>query len=213
MANHVTNRITLIGNKSIKQLAREINRRFMADKKKHKDEEENSSVGRVLYGLSGEDAELNMSTTGSAWVYVDGPWDENPPLRLISSWSPINGVQDFILENCAKLDPNVIVINEYSDESALFIGCRVVVSRKGKVVEFVEQEDTSNYTLVDEDYSDDDEENSENDDEQDDRDPDSITWDELWSMLDDLKINLIGELAMSDTRFNKEKILKMIEDM
>jgi hypothetical protein len=218
MANHVTNRFTLIGNKSINKLTTEILRRFMADRKKYKDESQEAGVGRVLYGLSGEEAELTMSTTGAQWVYVEGPWEERPPLRMISAWNPVSGIQDHILIHAAKLDPNVIVINEYSDESASFIGCRIVQLKNGEILEYIEHEDTSELTIVDnedddEDYGEDDGENDDDSgsDEQEVREPGTLTWDELWFKLDDLKFKLVDGIVNDNPSHTKEKLLKLMD--
>lgn len=196
MANHVTNRITLLGNSAIKKLFNEMVSRFKIDLSRTRNIDDNGSIGRVLYGLKGEEAKLGYQETGANWVYVEEPLESDEPLRFISAWNPIPKLQDYILRHASMLDPNVIVINDYSEETARFIGCRIVTIFNGRKIEFIEHEDTSDITLVDDES---------------DKDSDSMTWDEFWARLDELKLKLIDEIVEDIPIHTKEELLKLLD--
>ena len=207
MANHVTNRITILGNSAIKSLVKEMIHRFELDLARNKGIDDNGCVGRVLYGLKEGQAKIGFEVTGSNWVYVEGPFEIDKPFRFISAWSTVGQLQDYILTHAAKLDKNVIVINEYSEETARFIGCRIVQLHQGNILEYIEHEDTSGLTIVEDEYPDDDEDQ----DDENDREPGETTWDDLWSQLDDMKLNLIDEVVKDNPSHNKEKLLQMMK--
>ena len=143
MANFVTNRITLIGNSAIKELAKEINRRFNADSELSKNYSDTSQVGRLLYGLSGEEVYLSKALNAK-WVYPDLPLDEEEPFRLISGWRPVFEIQSHILKYASTLDPNVIVYMEYDDESPNFVGISYITLENDTIIEFDIETDLTN---------------------------------------------------------------------
>jgi len=150
MANFVTNRIRLIGNESIKQLAVEINKRFTEDCKKNGYQTDTSSVGRILYGYEGDKAYLS-DEMDAKWAHLDGPMDDWEPLRLISGWRALTQIQDHILWYAAKLDPKVIVYMEYEDEMPNFVGARYVLLDDSEIQSFESEIETRNYAVVSED--------------------------------------------------------------
>ena len=150
MANFVTNRIRLIGNESIKQLAVEINKRFTEDCKKNGYQTDTSSVGRILYGYEGGKAYLS-DEMDAKWAHLDGPMDDWEPLRLISGWRALTQIQDHILWYAAKLDPKVIVYMEYEDEMPNFVGARYVLLDDSEIQSFESEIETRNYAVVSED--------------------------------------------------------------
>ena len=108
MANIVTNRIRLIGNKSITELAEEINRRFAVDYEQNNSEIDSTIVGRILYGFDDERAHLT-DQIAAKWVYVNAQLEDWEPLRLVSgNWS-VKEIQDHILLHASKIDSKVIV--------------------------------------------------------------------------------------------------------
>ena len=150
MANFVTNRIRLIGNESIKQLAVEINKRFTEDCKKNGYQTDTLSVGRILYGYEGDKAYLS-DEMDAKWAHLDGPMDDWEPLRLISGWRALTQIQDHILWYAAKLDPKVIVYMEYEDEMPNFVGARYVLLDDSEIQSFESEIETRNYAVVSED--------------------------------------------------------------
>jgi len=149
MANFVTNRIRLIGNDSIKQLAEEINLRFTEDCQKNRYQTDTSCVGRILYGYEGDKACLS-DEMDAKWVYLDGPMDDWEALRLISGWSAVTQIQDHILWYAAKLDPKVILYMEYEDEKPNFVGARYVLLDDSEIKSFESEIETRNFTVVSE---------------------------------------------------------------
>ena len=152
MANFVTNRISLIGNYAIKELSKEINRRFNEDCRLNNNYSDTSQVGRLLFGLSGDAAYLS-DKLDAKWVHVDGGLGEDEALRLISGWRPVFEIQNQILECAYKLDPHVIVYMEYDDEMPNFIGVSYATLEKGSIIEFdIEKELRGWLVAYDSDY-------------------------------------------------------------
>jgi hypothetical protein len=191
MANHVTNQIRLIGNKSIKNLAKEINRRFAIDFEENDSEIDGTIVGRILYGFEDERANLT-NQIAAKWVHVNALLDEWEPLRLISgNWS-VKEVQDHILLHASKIDPKVIVYMEYSDEMPNFVGARYVLFWENEIQSFEAEFDFSNSNVVDDDDLEDAvEENSKTKEFE-----KVLNWDGVWDLLGEQQ--LIAYKAMTD---------------
>jgi hypothetical protein len=179
MSNYVTNQISLIGNAAIADLSREINRRLNLDRSESANQDEFGSIGRVLYGLDGEAARLDHQRLGASWVSVDGPLDLSEPIRLISPSLPVDGLQDHILRCAAKIDLDVIVVNEYFDEGPMFIGCRVARMNGVHLKNLRKALDTSNLNIVDGDEADDS------------FDEFTKSWPDLMDIIDDFKRTLL----------------------
>ena len=154
MANLVTNRIRLIGNKSIINLAKEINRRFAVDFEGNDSEVDTTIVGRILYGFDDERAHLS-SLIAAKWVYVNALLEEWEDLRLVSGNWAVKEIQDHILLHASKIDPKVIVYMEYSDEMPNFIGARYVLLDNNKIQAFEAEFDFASSNVVDDDELDD----------------------------------------------------------
>lgn len=189
MANFVTNRIRLIGNEAIQQLAQEINRRFSEDQKKNNFQTDTTSVGRILYGLEGDEAYL-ADEMNAKWVHPDGPFAEWEPLRLISGWRPVTEIQDHILWYAAKLDPKVIVYMEYDDEMPNFIGARYVLLDDSEIQSFESELDTTTFGVVSEDEVDDYIEKNKTTGEFE----KIISWDQLWDLLYQQQFNAFKKM-------------------
>jgi len=178
MANFVTNRITLIGNDAIKELSREINRRFNEDSHLNNDYSDTSQVGRLLFGLFGDAAYLS-DKLNAKWVHVDGGLGEDEPLRLISGWRPVFEIQSHILECASKIDPHVIVYMEYDDEMPNFVGVSYITLEDDEIIEFDIETDLSNCLVAyDGDYEDEFARNQEtNEYEQ------VLNWEDVWEIV------------------------------
>lgn len=150
MANLVTNRIRLIGNRSITDLAKEINRRFSIDFEKNDSEIDSTIVGRILYGFEDDRAHLS-NQIAAKWVYVNALLEEWEDLRLVSgNWS-VKEIQDHILVHAAKIDPKVVVFMEYSDEMPNFVGARYVLLDNDEIQSFEAEFDFTHCNVVDDD--------------------------------------------------------------
>lgn len=199
MANFVTNYIRLIGNKSIEQLAIEINKRFTEDCKKNNYQTDTTSVGRILYGYEGDKAYLS-DEIDAKWVHLDGPLEDWEPLRLISGWRPIFEIQDHILLHATKLDPKVIVYMEYDDEMPNFVGARYILLDKGEIQSFESEIDTSNLGVVSEDEVEEyiKQNNETNDFEK------IVTWDDIWGLLHQQQSNAF-EAMLNEYKWAKDE--------
>ncbi|MEA9569125.1 hypothetical protein [Polynucleobacter sp. AP-Nickl1-40-C4] len=178
----MTNRISLIGNDAIKELAKEINRRFNEDCRLNNNYSDTSQVGRLLFGLSGDAAYLS-DKLDAKWVHIDGGLDEDEPLRLISGWRPVFEIQNQILECASKLDPHVIVYMEYDDEMPNFIGVSYVTLKKGDIIEFNMQKDLSSWLVAyDGDYDEAFNENLTSKEHE-----EVLRWEEVWELMGDMR--------------------------
>lgn len=118
MATFTENRLNLIGRDQITKLAKEINRRFLMDMKS-RSSNQNTAVGRILYGLSGDQAELTDSAIkgGRSITYIDETnWRSSNALSFVVVNSDACQVQDHIARCAATIDPNVVVSNLIRDE-------------------------------------------------------------------------------------------------
>ena len=129
MANFVSNRIKLFGNKHIDDLVAEIQKRIRADINKTNEREDLSLVERIFYGRDHSDIKWSYENIGSKWIYpsMDGVDDE---LVFITGGEPALGFQDHILKCASKVDPKVIVRLQYDDEMPNFVGARYVLIDK-----------------------------------------------------------------------------------
>jgi hypothetical protein len=150
MANLVTNRIRLIGNRAIADLAKEINRRFAIDYERNNSEIDSTIVGRVLYGYE-DDRALLTNQIAAKWVYVNALLEDWEPLRLVSGNWPVKEIQNHILLHASKIDPKVIVYMEYDDEMPNFVGARYVLFDNKKIQSFEAEFDFSHCNVVDDD--------------------------------------------------------------
>jgi len=189
MANFVTNRISLIGNEAIKELSREINRRFNEDCRLNNNYSDTSQVGRLLFGLSGDDAYLS-DKLDAKWVHVDGGLDEDEPLRLISGWRPVFEIQNQILDCASKLDPHVIVYMEYDDEMPNFIGVSYATLEKGSIIEFdIEKELRGWLVTFDSDYEEAFKANLVSKEYE-----EVLRWEEVWDLMSDMRLEAFAAL-------------------
>jgi hypothetical protein len=189
MANFVTNRIRLIGNESIRQLAKEINRRINLESAKNNNAQDLSIVGKVLYGYDDEDASLSEEIEAK-WVHPDGQMAEADPLRLVSGWAPVKEIQEHILWHAFQLDPKVIVYMEYDDEAPNFIGARYALIDDYDVYTFESEVDTSDMKVCFEDELEEQLEKNKLTQEYE----KVIDWDGLWNMLYEQQLNAYNQM-------------------
>lgn len=139
MATFTENRLNLIGNIYITDLVREINQRFQADAKS-RNAEQNTSVGRILYGLEGSEADLTDSAIvgGRSIKYIDETnWRSSNALSFVVVNADACKVQDHIARCAAKIDPHVVVSNHIRDEYYRDATFRYVRICDGQLHEFV----------------------------------------------------------------------------
>lgn len=190
MANQVTNRIRLIGNELIKNLAEEINRRFAVDFEQNDSEIDSTIVGRVLYGLEDEQAVLT-DKIAAKWVYVNSLIEDWEPLRLVSGNWAVKEIQDHILLHASKIDSKVIVYMEYDDEMPNFVGARYVLLDNGKIQSFESEFDFSNSKVVEDDELEEaiDENSNTKEYER------VVNWDGVWDLLAEQQLIAFKQMA------------------
>lgn len=139
MATFTENRLNLIGRDQITKLAKEINRRFLMDMKS-RSADRNTAVGRILYGLSGDQADLTDSAIkgGRSITYLDETnWRSSNALSFVVVNADACLVQDHVAKCAASIDPNVVVANLIRDEYFREATFRYVRIRDGEVQEYI----------------------------------------------------------------------------
>jgi hypothetical protein len=180
MANNVTCRILLIGNESINQLNDQIKQRISDDILINTDFDDIYRVGRIFYGRSNEDEPLGYDEVGAKWIYDDQGYGG---LGFVSGWDPVYKFQDYLALHASKLDPKVIVLMEYEDESPEFVGARYALMNSGNVVGYESKTDLSDILVTDQSSLDD--EMNENNETGNYRE--IILWEDLTSKIDECK--------------------------
>jgi hypothetical protein len=175
MANDVRNFIRFIGNEKVSACMREINERLRNDSSPG-DSYGTGAVGRVLYGLEGNDAFLSYDEIGGKWIYYE--YADDDKLMFVTGWRAATIFQDYLLSRVVQLDPNAIVVMDYDDEMPNFIGVRYVLMDDSEIQVFESELDTSDLTVVGLD----DVEETENRHRLDGDDSKVIAWDDLWAM-------------------------------
>lgn len=150
MRDAVDNIISLVGNKNIEWLKKEMHDRIWAEHTKNDAFYDYTSVGKVLYGLPNEKAELGEEQISSDWICLAEGFDGGE-LRFDTCGIPPYKLQDYILMHAAKLDPKVIVGMVYQHENDYFVGARYVALKDGAICSCEERLETYNYRVVDED--------------------------------------------------------------
>lgn len=150
MRDAVDNIITLIGNEKISWLEKEMHERIWAEHTKNDSYYDYTSVGKVLYGRSGDEARLGEKDISSDWICLAEGFDGGD-LRFDSCGIPPYKLQDYILMHAAKLDPKVIIGMIYQHENDYFVGARYVALKDGAICSCEERLETYNYRVVDED--------------------------------------------------------------
>jgi len=147
MRDAVDNIISLAGNKSIEWLEKEMHDRIWAEHTKNDAIYDYTSVGKVLYGLPNEKAELGQEEISSDWICLAEGFDGGE-LRFDTCGIPPYKLQDYILMHAAKLDPKVIVGMVYQHENDYFVGARYVALKDGTICSCEERLETYGYRVV-----------------------------------------------------------------
>jgi hypothetical protein len=155
MSEAVTSTFTFYGNEKIRDLEKEIIRRFKDDYDKGhaKDDDKYTAVTRILYGMSKEDQFNSWELLGAYGCWYFGSTNK---FELESKNVPPEKLQDHIAEYCSKLDPNVAIQMDYRGYTPQIIGTRIVSFDKKKGILAQKEEETNmDYWYCDEDDIDD----------------------------------------------------------
>ena len=199
MANFVKCRFVLIGNKAIDNLVEEMVRRISEDRKINTKHADISRVGRLFYGLEGDEAFLSNELVGAKWIHDDRDYDG---LSFVGGWRPVRGFQDHLLKYASILDPKLIILMEYEDESPNFVGARYVLMKDGQITEYEYELDMGD-TLVtfESDLEDAKAENKESKEYE-----QIILWEDLY-----IKTKVCREIAFTDMKEENSWIPKKFE--
>ena len=187
MANDVRNFIRFIGNEKVSACMYEIDKRLNDDADPN-DTYKLGKVGRVLYGLKGDDAFLSYEEIGGKWIYYEYLDDEK--LMFVTGWRAATVFQDYLLSRLVQLDPNVIVAMTYDDEGPNFIGVRYVLMDDSEIQVFENELDTSDFTVVGLGEV----EETEKQHQLDGNYSKVIAWDDLWDTQSELLANTYDQL-------------------
>ena len=199
VANFVKCRFVLIGNKSIDNLVEEMMKRIHEDRKINVEYADTSRVGRLFYGLEGNEALLSDEVVGAKWIHDDQDYDG---LSFVGGWNPVRGFQDHILKYASKLDPKLIILMEYEDESPNFVGARYILMKDGQIAEYEYELDmTDTLVTFESDFEDAKAENEESKEYE-----QIILWEDLY-----IRTKVCREIAFTDMREENPWIPKKFE--
>lgn len=175
----------MFGNQAVKDLTGEVNRRLsLCDAQ--------TGVGEVLYGLTHDKAQDIERLTGSRWVDLGSTSDfgDADQLLFTSDTTP-EKLENHLVWFYSKIDPDVVLCNQYDSEDGSYVGVRFKIVRKGKIFSFHRHKENSS-TIADEFE----------------KNEDEISWDDLWEMQDDLyrksRAELVAEFSFADLYIRKK---------
>lgn len=187
MANNVRNVIRFLGNDKVQECLKEIVLRLRSDNASN-DPHGMGTIGRVLYGLSGDEAFLSYDEIGGKWIYFE--YEDDERLTVVTGWDPARNFQDYLLEKIITLDPNVIIAMEYDDESPRFVGVRYVLMDGDEIQSYEREFDASEIMFVaDNEIEETLEELESNGD-----DTEVLSWEDLWEKQHQLLVEAYDEL-------------------
>jgi hypothetical protein len=165
--------ISLYGNKGVEEITAEANRRL----------EQYSAIDGVpcvFWGESPGASHDHLKLTGSEYVhYAFGEWGEEEQLCFKSSTTIPEKLENHLVWFYSKIDPNVLLVNEYDSELGSFVGVRYKLVEGGKIITFANHQDVISEVVYDI--------NEESPHDQ-------ITWDDFWDIQSDLKVAAVQNL-------------------
>jgi hypothetical protein len=147
VANYVLNKFFILGDTTVTAVDHEIVRRLNDDRRAAGGTDNGTAVGRLFFGLTGDEAHAGYELTGSLKVYVDDYIKDGSSICFSSSGVPIFKLQDYIAKSIATLGSPVIVVNKYIEECPMFYGVRVTVVCEDEFEVYEFQEDARNILI------------------------------------------------------------------
>lgn len=186
MANWVSNKVSIDGNETVTATFKEIQRRLWKDSRDTDGRNDTTAIGRILYGHDADSAHEIFGAMQTKWIFPREIDCKSAEIDFVSAWFEVNEFQDYLTQHLAIVDPTVIVINDYTDESAVFFGMRCTWFENGALQQSVDEIETSEFTIVaDDDTSSDAELREQN----------AVTWEALQQLREQMKFNVLNELA------------------
>ena len=143
MANHIENNIII--QNSNEEVLNEIKRVFQPA-----DGEWDVHSELLVQRVFGEDAPSEydrgwyLENCGAKWLYgsIEDDSPDEPIVRIISAWDPINGFIERLASNLRKIKSDVIIHNSFEDEGYNFAGV-YYASEEYDDVEWVDMDEHS----------------------------------------------------------------------
>ena len=126
MGMSVTSRLTISGNDQVKKFVKKLNQDFINDYKKNGSRNE-TSRRRIIYNHPLEIANWLSSSENTKRIYF---MDESSfrsienSITFVSQGSTIEELQDYLLITLSRLDPWVLICNQYYNDSLSSITTR-----------------------------------------------------------------------------------------
>lgn len=173
MADFGRNFIDLFGNQAVQDLTAEVNRRLKAC-------DPDTAVGEVLYGIAFENSKVCREKTSSEWVEPadSGEFGGDDQLCFKSDTEIPEKLENHLVWFYSKIDPDVVLCNNYDNEYGHFVGVRYKIVRNGRIFTFARHLSIGETVVYEVDP---------------DSDEDQITWEEVWDLQND-----IGQAARSE---------------
>lgn len=173
MADFGRSFIDLYGNQAVKDLTSEVNRRLDSG-------DPNTAIAEVFYGIAFENSKVCYDKTGSAWVVPadSGEFGGGDQLCFKSDTDIPEKLENHLVWFYSKIDPDVVLCNNYDNEYGHFVGVRYKIVRNGRIFTFARHLSIGETVVYEIDP---------------DSDEDQITWEEVWNLQHD-----IGQAARSE---------------
>ena len=166
--------ISIYGNAKTKEITAEANSKLEMF-------EPSDGVPCVFWGMTPACPQNHLKLTGSDFVhYAFGEWGDENQLCFKSSTTIPEKLENHLVWFYSKVDPNVLLVNEYDSEQGSFVGVRFKVVENGKIRTY------GRHRVVNEDVVFEIDEDSMFE---------QITWEQLWDMQHDLARDAVNELV------------------
>ena len=143
--------------------------------------EPSDGVPCVFWGMAPSSNHDYFRLTGSDYVYYAfGEWGDADQLCFKSSTTIPEKLENHLVWFYSKVDPNVLLVNEYDSEQGSFVGVRYKVVEKGKIHTYGKHRVVNEDVVfkIDEDSA-----------------FDQITWEQFWEIQQDLSREAVNELV------------------
>ncbi len=120
MENQVVNKIQIEGTERAIELFHSISHRL-----NKKSSDKITQISRLLWKTTWKATiDWNYENLKCKWAVVEKTGRDF--IIVLSGWDPADGVQDKIFKSIKKIDPNVIIRNEFHNDDLKFIGTRIL---------------------------------------------------------------------------------------
>ena len=118
MSTSVTSRLTISGNEQVQNFVKKLNEQFIKDKNS-KNADDETAVRRILYGHVPEIAKWlsKDGNTKDVNYYDETNWRPiKNSISFVSRSNEIEEIQDYLLVTLSRLDPFVLICNQYFND-------------------------------------------------------------------------------------------------